>query len=666
MPLARSRLEILQIRKLIQCVRSQDVAQIIKLIQMGINGLVNYQDPSTGDAPLHVAVIQNYDAVATQLLGLGADPGVQDLEGRTVVMRACEYGHVQALDALASKSINTTVVDNKGRTALFHCLHSTSRHARCIGFLLECGADPNTKDSHGLPILYAACEKGLDRILEKLLDKGADPNAREPAEGKPAIVVATEGNHLECLKLLMTARVDLNAAYGDMKLCALHRAAALGLFEVIQLLSAYGANFAMATASGENAMHFATAANNLLIIRLLGQRGCPAGAATVEGVTPQKIAKTEGFKDCMKELKKLTSFQDKVAKGSKPKGFSEHWCIQLYDWIQTNKRAVLDLLRSQDQSANFTLPTDAFSSTLEQASVPLGPEELKKLVSVCDKKGEGVLNYDDLLSDHKYINIQFKLGPHDNPKAKKKAKKGKKSKGKAKANIPFPIYYEAERPPTAGVADGTIEKEQFLTDMQRFPRDKDLPHLFVDDSAWYLAHPDHQYVQMYEAIRHGDLESLLSALAEGIPVDCRDKYNKTPLMVACAHARPEMVKFFLERGADVNAIDNFLWTPLHHASHSGQLDIVKMLLDAGANMDAQSVNGGTALMRAIETCQREIVKLLLEWGAKVTLENKNGLTALDVAKNWGDEVIFSVVYARAASLPPPVEKKGLQLLVCLK
>ena len=42
---------------------------------------------------------------------------------------------------------------------------------------------------------------------------------------------------------------------------------------------------------------------------------------------------------------------------------------------------------------------------MEQASVPLGPEELKKLVSICDKKGEGVLNYDDLLSDHKYINI---------------------------------------------------------------------------------------------------------------------------------------------------------------------------------------------------------------------------------------------------------------------
>ena len=65
-------------------------------------------DPSTGDAPLHIAVTHNYDVVATQLLGLGADPGVQDLEGRTAVMRACEYGHVQVLDALATKSINTT------------------------------------------------------------------------------------------------------------------------------------------------------------------------------------------------------------------------------------------------------------------------------------------------------------------------------------------------------------------------------------------------------------------------------------------------------------------------------------------------------------------------------------------------------------------------------
>lgn len=53
---------------------------------------------------------------------------------------------------------------------------------------------------------------------------------------------------------------------------------------------------------------------------------------------------------------------------------------------------------------------------------------------------------------------------------------------------------------------------------------------------------------LYEAVRHGNIESYLSALASGLPVDCRDKYNKTALMVAASHGRVDMVKFLLERG----------------------------------------------------------------------------------------------------------------------
>ena len=52
-----------------------------------------------------------------------------------------------------------------------------------------------------------------------------------------------------------------------------------------------------------------------------------------EGNTPQKLAKSLGFKDCMKELKKLTSFQDKILKGGKPKGYAEKWCIQVCIYI---------------------------------------------------------------------------------------------------------------------------------------------------------------------------------------------------------------------------------------------------------------------------------------------------------------------------------------------
>ena len=36
-----------------------------------------------------------------------------------------------------------------------------------------------------------------------------------------------------------------------------------------------------------------------------------------------------------------------------------------------------------------------------------------------------------------------------------------------KTKIPFPIYYEAERPPTAGVPEGVIEREQVSKERRR-------------------------------------------------------------------------------------------------------------------------------------------------------------------------------------------------------
>ena len=65
-------------------------------------------DPLTGESPLHVAVTLNSEAVVTQLLDLGASLAVQDLDGKTPVMTACEYGHLQALECLAERGINPT------------------------------------------------------------------------------------------------------------------------------------------------------------------------------------------------------------------------------------------------------------------------------------------------------------------------------------------------------------------------------------------------------------------------------------------------------------------------------------------------------------------------------------------------------------------------------
>jgi len=53
-----------------------------------------------------VACALNYDAVVSKLLSLGAQTTVQDNKGLSPVMTACSYGHLQALDALASVGVS--------------------------------------------------------------------------------------------------------------------------------------------------------------------------------------------------------------------------------------------------------------------------------------------------------------------------------------------------------------------------------------------------------------------------------------------------------------------------------------------------------------------------------------------------------------------------------
>ena len=51
---------------------------------------------------------------------------------------------------------------------------------------------------------------------------------------------------------------------------------------------------------------------------------------------------------------------------------------------------------------------------------------------------------------------------------------------------------------------------------------------------------------MFDAVRHGDIQSLKLALLRGTPIDVRDQYNKTPLMHACAHGRIDVARLLLE------------------------------------------------------------------------------------------------------------------------
>ncbi len=115
MPVAKTRLESLQICKLLQCVRQEDHEQIRKMTISGVPHLINYNEANDGETALSIAAVANNDSMIEFLLELGAHPDVVDFQGRSAIMRAAEYGHVQCLEKLIKAGADMKLRDTGGK-----------------------------------------------------------------------------------------------------------------------------------------------------------------------------------------------------------------------------------------------------------------------------------------------------------------------------------------------------------------------------------------------------------------------------------------------------------------------------------------------------------------------------------------------------------------------
>ena len=140
------------------------------------------------------------------------------------------------------------------------------------------------------------------------------------------------------------------------------------------------------------------------------------------------------------------------------------------------------------------------------------------------------------------------MSAFEGKKKKKKGGKGKKKKGKTKIAMPICTQPDGARQQDGGPPAEYQPRHIHFTDTARFDRDKPPEHPLQDDSGWYLNPPDKAYMSVNVASKHRDMETLKDALARGMHVDLRDKYFKTPLMIAAVNGRMDMVEFLVERG----------------------------------------------------------------------------------------------------------------------
>jgi hypothetical protein len=134
------------------------------------------------------------------------------------------------------------------------------------------------------------------------------------------------------------------------------------------------------------------------------------------------------------------------------------------------------------------------------------------------------------------------------------------------------------------------------------------------------------------AAYEGNLELVRELLRQGVPVNTKGCYGRTPLTWAAREGHRDTCQLLLEHGASVNAKNDHGCTPLILAAYHGDQELCQLFIKHNALVDAQDNKGRTALMEAASKGHTETCKLLIKHGAKIHTVDNDGHTAATLAR----------------------------------
>jgi serine/threonine-protein phosphatase 6 regulatory ankyrin repeat subunit B len=211
----------------------------------------NYKDKDGRTVLMHLAAHLGNEKMLALLLDKGADLHEKDKTGTTVLMMAANHGHSDIVDFLLEKGMDINEKNNFGDTALMYA--AEGRQKDIVNLLTAKGAAMDERsaqamktkrkngESFSVPVtavsrLVDAAEKGDLATVTTLLDEhGATIINQKNPHGWMALTWAAHAGHSDMVELLLDRGADIDAKDG-YHMSALIQAAAEKHRDVVELL----------------------------------------------------------------------------------------------------------------------------------------------------------------------------------------------------------------------------------------------------------------------------------------------------------------------------------------------------------------------------------------------------------------------------------------------
>jgi ankyrin repeat protein len=282
------------------CVEPNLNLPILQMLLLGRANVDTYQFDSIARSmtPLAFAVLGERTDAVKWLLANGANVHAPDADGDPPVLLACISDHPDCCRILLSGKADANASRGESGTTLLNAAaHGES--IECVQILLEHGAAQtiNQMDRRGTHAMHWACQDKDAKILELLCKAKADVENKNGKGGSPLLLALTyDGgridNGLECLRILIEHKVDVNAIDDRNGMSPLGFAARQGLAEAAALLLKAGATATIGHMdhSGAHPMSWAAQEANPPLLKLLIEAKGNVEQRNGKGGTPLMLA----------------------------------------------------------------------------------------------------------------------------------------------------------------------------------------------------------------------------------------------------------------------------------------------------------------------------------------------------------------------------------------